>query len=70
MTIECPKCRTHNPDESKFCNKCATPLPEAKDVIHTETLETPEVELSTGSIFAGCYKIIEELGKGGDGACL
>jgi serine/threonine protein kinase/Tfp pilus assembly protein PilF len=36
-------------------------------IIHTETLETPKEELTTGSTFAGRYQIIEELGKGGMG---
>jgi serine/threonine protein kinase/tetratricopeptide (TPR) repeat protein len=33
----------------------------------TETLETPSVDLTTGSTFAGRYQIIEELGAGGMG---
>jgi serine/threonine protein kinase/Tfp pilus assembly protein PilF len=33
----------------------------------TETLETTPEELTTGSIFAGRYHIVEELGKGGMG---
>ena len=33
----------------------------------TETAKTPVKELSTGSIFAGRYQVIEELGKGGMG---
>lgn len=64
MTIECPKCQTDNPSESKFCNKCATPFPDIEVAI---TLETPKEELTTGSTFAGRYQIIEELGKGGMG---
>jgi serine/threonine protein kinase len=67
MTIECPKCQTKNPDESKFCMECATPLPGIKEAVHTKTLETPAKELTTGSTFAGRYQIIEELGKGGMG---
>jgi serine/threonine protein kinase/Tfp pilus assembly protein PilF len=35
--------------------------------LHTETLKTQLKELSTGSIFAGRYQVIEELGKGGMG---
>jgi hypothetical protein len=65
MGIKCPKCNTDNPDTQKFCGECATPLPSQKEIAVTETLETPTEELTTGSIFAGRYKIIEELGKGG-----
>ncbi|MCJ7680964.1 MAG: protein kinase, partial [Candidatus Aminicenantes bacterium] len=67
MTRECPKCQTGNPEDSKFCKECATPLPGIQDAIHTKTLETPTEELRRGSIFAGRYEIIEELGKGGMG---
>ena len=67
MTIECPKCHTENPDSQKFCGECATPLPGIQDSIHTKTLETPTEELTRGSVFAGRYEIIEELGKGGMG---
>lgn len=67
MTIECPKCQTDNPIESKFCNKCATQLPDNEEVMYTKTLETAKEELTTGSTFAGRYQIIEELGKGGMG---
>ncbi|GAI94407.1 unnamed protein product, partial [marine sediment metagenome] len=37
------------------------------DVVHTKTLETPTEKLTRGSVFAGRYEIIEELGKGGMG---
>jgi len=65
--MECPKCKTDNPSDSKFCKECATPLPSQKEIPVTETLETPMEELTTGSTFAGRYQIIEELGKGGMG---
>ncbi len=67
MIIECPKSQTDNPSESKFCNKCATPLPDNEEVMYAKTLETAKEELTTGSTFAGRYQIIEELGKGGMG---
>ncbi len=67
MGIECPKCHFDNPDDTVYCGKCATPLPSSKEVLLTETLETPKEELTTGSTFAGRYQIIEELGKGGMG---
>jgi len=65
MEKECPKCFTSNPDNQKFCGECAAPL--EAEVVHTKTLETPTDDLTTGSIFAGRYQIIEELGRGGMG---
>ena len=48
MANECPKCQTNNPDESKFCMECTTPLD--ADVVHTKTLETPTEELTRGNV--------------------
>jgi len=52
MGIECPKCLFDNPDDTVYCGKCATPLPSSKEILVTETLETPTEELTTGSTFA------------------
>jgi serine/threonine protein kinase len=69
MTVKCPKCQTDNSESQKYCGECATPLPSSKDiqVSQTKTLETPVSELTRGTLFAGRYEIIEELGKGGMG---
>jgi len=69
VAIECPKCHFGNPEESKYCNRCATPLPVPGDIsaIPTKTMDSPEEKLTRGSIFAGRYEIIEELGEGGMG---
>jgi hypothetical protein len=67
MSTQCPKCHTDNTEDSQFCKKCASPLPQKEEVIPTKTIKTEKEELTTGSIFAGRYKIIEELGKGGMG---
>ena len=68
MTTTCPKCHHENPDDSIYCGKCTTPLKQSDEISpHTETLEAPREELTTGSTFAGRYQIIEELGKGGMG---
>ncbi len=68
MTINCPKCRTDNPDTQRFCGDCGSKLPLSGEIpALTKTLEAPKEELATGSTFAGRYLIIEELGKGGMG---
>jgi len=67
VIIKCPECQTANTSDSQFCKKCATPLPSSGGVFYTKTLETPIRRLKIGSIFAGRYKILEELGKGGMG---
>jgi serine/threonine protein kinase/Tfp pilus assembly protein PilF len=67
--MRCPKCRHENPESTNFCGKCGTPLtpPAEAQPSFTETLETPQEELATGSIFANRYQVIEELGQGGMG---
>ena len=67
--MKCPKCNSDNPDTKEFCGDCGTKLVPAKDIpaSFTKSFETPRMELTTGSVFAGRYKIIEELGKGGMG---
>ena len=67
--MKCTKCQSDNPDTQCFCGECGTQLgpSEEIEVSHTRTLETPVEELTRGTIFAGRYEIIEELGKGGMG---
>ena len=69
MSNKCPKCEFDNPDDTIYCGRCAAPLtPSAKNpFVLTETIRAPREELTTGSSFAGKYRIIEELGKGGMG---
>lgn len=68
--MKCPKCHSENTEGSRFCSSCAAPLPSAEDAqpSFTKTIETPLEELTRGSLFAGRYEIIEELGRGGMGA--
>jgi serine/threonine protein kinase/predicted Zn-dependent protease len=67
MVKKCPKCQSDNPDSATFCADCGAQLPSLEDIEVTETIETPKEELTRGTIFAGRYEIIEELGKGGMG---
>jgi len=69
MAIECPNCRSDNLDDSKFCKECATPLPTLGEIaqIHTKTLQIPVKDLIEGKTFAGRYRLIQELGRGGMG---
>jgi serine/threonine protein kinase/Flp pilus assembly protein TadD len=66
--MKCPKCQSDNLDTSTFCSDCGTNLTTPKDIPITKTIETPKEELTTGSVFAGRYKIVTELGKGGMGS--
>jgi len=70
VEIQCPKCNTANPSDSRYCRECATPLPAAEKPAASPTLtyETPSEKFASGSTFAGRYQIIEELGKGGMGS--
>jgi len=68
--MKCPKCDFSNPENTKYCGNCATPLPVSEETMdaRTETISIPIVDLNTGSMLAGRYEIIEELGKGGMGS--
>jgi serine/threonine protein kinase/tetratricopeptide (TPR) repeat protein len=67
--VKCPKCSLPNAETQRFCGDCGTSLvlDEGAEVTRTTTLNLPTPPLPPGSIFAGRYRIIEELGKGGMG---
>jgi len=67
--MKCPQCQFENPPGTNFCGKCAAPLPSPEKIptSRTKTLEIHIRELTEGSIFAGRYEVIEELGSGGMG---
>ena len=66
--MKCPKCQAENPENTKFCGECGAPLTESEpDSFATKTIETSSEDLTTGSLFASRYQVIEELGKGGMG---
>jgi dienelactone hydrolase len=70
--MKCPKCQLDNPFDSKFCKECGTQLQVGEGVLFSKTitLETPFKVLDKGSLFAGKYKIIGEIGRGGMGVVL
>jgi serine/threonine protein kinase len=67
--MKCPECHSENTEGARFCSSCAAPLTAADDAqpAFTKTLETSEEQITRGTLFAGRYEIIEELGRGGMG---
>jgi serine/threonine-protein kinase len=98
--LECPKCRADNPDSSRFCGLCATPLlgaepptprptppptrppasgtppviignPPSREPDDspslTTTIDPIARGLAVGSVVAGKYRLLSEVGRGGMG---
>jgi len=65
--MECPRCHFMNPPGSADCQKCGLPVPKPEEPERTKTLETIFCGLALGSLVAGRYQVIEELGSGGMG---
>ncbi len=66
--MNCPKCAFENPDDSRYCSRCGNKIsPSGKITFTRDALNDITREFKIGSIFAGRYLIIEELGKGGMG---
>ncbi len=70
--MKCPKCQLDNTSDSKFCKECGTQLQVGEGVLFSKTitLGTSFRVLDKGTLFAGKYKIIEEIGRGGMGVVL
>jgi serine/threonine protein kinase/tetratricopeptide (TPR) repeat protein len=67
--MKCPTCHSDTPEDSRYCHKCGSRVEIQPDFYGaaTLTMAEPEERLVPGSIFAGRYKIIEDLGSGGMG---
>ncbi len=69
--MKCPRCQADNPTESLYCGRCGTQLGAAREApssfTRTAAFEPPVSDFSAGTVFAGRYQVMEELGKGGMG---
>jgi len=70
--MKCPRCHAENRDDSKFCGDCGGPLSPSSSAgpggaTFTKTLETPVRVLTPGTVIAGKFRIIGEIGHGGMG---
>ncbi len=67
--MKCRRCNFDNPEESRFCANCASPLTSAESAeeSRTQTLTGVPWDLKRDHLFAGRYEVMEELGSGGMG---
>jgi serine/threonine-protein kinase len=69
--VKCPACSHDNPPAVRYCAGCGAPLAsgaEERSGAETLTLAGPEGRFPTGTVIAGRYQVIEEIGRGGMGA--
>jgi serine/threonine protein kinase/Tfp pilus assembly protein PilF len=67
--MKCPNCRLDNPDDALYCKKCGNRLGLSEEFqeMPTMTFSGYPEKVIPGSIFAGRYRVIEDLGEGGMG---
>ena len=66
--MKCPKCGSDVLSGSRFCNTCGYRMGiDVEDRKATQILDPTASGLEAGSTFAGRYRIIKELGRGGMG---
>ena len=70
--MHCSQCQGENPEGTRFCGRCGAPLSLPPDSgpgrSSTVIMAPPPVrELAPGETFAGRFRVIEDLGKGGMG---
>ena len=67
MSINCPQCRSGCSDDSSFCAKCGAPLQRKKSGTPARSVDELRGDLTKGTLVAGKYRILDELGAGGMG---
>ena len=67
--MKCPKCHSENPPGRQSCAACGAALPTIVETLDANAIpvEPPIKEPGLGSLIAGKYRLVEELGKGGMG---
>jgi len=67
--MKCSKCLFENPTDSRFCGSCGFDLSfsEKTPFSATKTFQLSLRELAQGTLYAGRYEVIKELGRGGMG---
>jgi tetratricopeptide (TPR) repeat protein/tRNA A-37 threonylcarbamoyl transferase component Bud32 len=66
--MKCPACHAQIENTTGVCGYCGAPLPgPASDLPSTHVIPIPSLEPLRGTVFAGRYVILRELGRGGMG---
>lgn len=69
--LQCGRCFTLNAADAGFCAKCGGPLETRRDTMSLPSPDgvagTANAPLAPGELFAGRYRIVEEIGRGGMG---
>jgi dienelactone hydrolase/predicted Ser/Thr protein kinase len=67
--MKCPHCHSDLVDDSRFCNRCGRPIQASPEdqASFTRTLAARSAGAAPGTLLAGKYRILEEIGRGGMG---
>lgn len=69
--VQCPECQSYNSKDSRYCNKCGTPLGKLPQTLTyippSEQKADDRLNFSEGDSFGTRYRIVEEIGRGGMG---